>query len=147
MIQNKERGTSEILDASNYEQALVYLTKVLYVREYVFTENEKDEKRVNEIVFSTLLNLNLCCLKLKRYKDAILYGKRALEIEKSVKAHYRCALAYFEDNNLSEASIELSNACLIDPSNTEVLSLQRKIQISQENAKKAELNFASNIFK
>ena len=77
----------------------------------------------------------MCYLRLKQFDNAIADCTKALKIQpKCVKALYRRARSYELKNNLEEACIDISKAKMLNPKNSEVEQMYKKV-ITQRKTK------------
>jgi len=81
------------------------------------TEEEKAKK--NEVLNILFLNVSLCLLKKKMYKDCIKNAEEALTyVQQNPKAHYRIAMAYKANNDFDRAKTSLGEAIKLAPNDS-----------------------------
>lgn len=79
------------------------------------SEEEKNQRE--EVLHLLTLNLSLCHLKRKNYKDAIKCAKESIEFNKqNPKAYYRLALALKANSEFDAAKLALVEAIKLAPS-------------------------------
>ncbi|KAI9309030.1 hypothetical protein BJ944DRAFT_259228 [Cunninghamella echinulata] len=99
----KSKG-NEVFKEGNYEDALkLYVQGSEKVKNLSSSDN-KEMDQLNQILVTLLLNMGMCCLKLKNPNKTIEYCEKVIDLDNgNVKAYYRLGQAYSEINDHEEA--------------------------------------------
>ena len=80
--------------------------------------SEEQKNQRDEVLHLLNLNLSLCHLKRKNFKEAIKSAKESIEHNKqNPKAYYRLAMALKANSEFEDAKLALVEAIKLDPSN------------------------------
>ncbi|CAD6636867.1 HN1_G0028670.mRNA.1.CDS.1 [Saccharomyces cerevisiae] len=139
----KNIGTEQF-KKQNYSVALEKYVKCdKFLKEYFPEDLEKEQiEKINQLKVSIPLNIAICALKLKDYKQVlvasseVLYAEAADEKAKA-KALYRRGLAYYHVNDTDMALNDLEMATTFQPNDAAILKAihDTKLKRKQQNEK------------
>nr|AAS56285.1 YLR216C [Saccharomyces cerevisiae] len=139
----KNIGTEQF-KKQNYSVALEKYVKCdKFLKEYFPEDLEKEQiEKINQLKVSIPLNIAICALKLKDYKQVlvasseVLYAEAADEKAKA-KALYRRGLAYYHVNDTDMALNDLEMATTFQPNDAAILKAihNTKLKRKQQNEK------------
>jgi len=103
-----------------------------------------DLKEINDLKIPCHLNLAICCMKLKRWQQAVDNCTRVLEIEKdNPKALFRRGTSYAELKMYDEAKSDLNAATKLNPKDPAIRKeLQRITGLVKDETEKQKKVFA-----
>ncbi|KAK6168345.1 hypothetical protein SNE40_020899 [Patella caerulea] len=146
----KAIGTEQIkkqnyeLAKKKYEKALKYIHTIL--DEMSLTEEEENEIGRSHVL-SLLLNLALCCLKLKKYDEVNENCIEALEIDATnAKALFRRAQACSAAQNWDEAIIHLNAALKSEPNDAGIKKEIHRVHAEKKAYKDNQKKMYSKMF-
>ncbi|XP_068224288.1 peptidyl-prolyl cis-trans isomerase D-like [Palaemon carinicauda] len=122
-----------------YRKSLLYISRLREKRQDC---NEEDEKAINGLAVSCLLNHALCCTKLNLFSKSIGDCSEALEMDESnAKAYFRRGQAYHMSKDLEMARKDLERAKQLEPEDKgiakELSLVVNKIKAQRDKEKKA----------
>ncbi|KAJ8453327.1 hypothetical protein Cgig2_008211 [Carnegiea gigantea] len=93
------------------------------------------------------LNGAACNLKLNNFKEAINLCSKVLDVEfNNVKALFRRAQAFIENADLDLAELDIKKALELDPENTEVKMIQKRLKQLQAENNRRDAKMYANMF-
>eukprot|EP00270_Netrium_digitus_P011516 TRINITY_DN366_c0_g1_i4.p1 TRINITY_DN366_c0_g1~~TRINITY_DN366_c0_g1_i4.p1 ORF type:complete len:207 (+),score=83.13 TRINITY_DN366_c0_g1_i4:2946-3566(+) len=140
--QKKKEEGNALYKIGKFQRASKKYSKAVKLIEYdsQFGEDEKKQSKVLQV--TCRLNDAACKLKLKEYKEAVKLTSKVLETEASnVKALYRRAQAYIQQEDYDLAEWDVKKALDLDPDNRD-LKLEYKTlkqKVAEQNKKEAKI--------
>jgi len=124
---------NEAFRKQNYGLAAVHYRKALLQFDYTFAEGEEENKRLEEVKLPCLLNLAACKCQQEEWDEVLTQCRLALELNpRSVKAYYRTGQAHIARDHFELAKDALMSAYEIEPNNSEVRAMLRKLKTNME---------------
>ena len=134
-IQTLKNEGNNLFKLNKFEDAITQYNIALDVIIKYHQQNSNNDNDNDNNKVQIICNRALCYLRLKQFDNAIADCTKALKIQpKCVKALYRRARSYELKNNLEEACIDISKAKMLNPKNSEVEQMYKKV-ITQRKTK------------
>mmetsp|Transcript_8890 Transcript_8890/g.14447 ORF Transcript_8890/g.14447 Transcript_8890/m.14447 type:complete len:322 (+) Transcript_8890:570-1535(+) len=116
----RQQGNAWFLEGQYFRASERY-RKVQIWLDYTFAGDEEEEKEIREVHLPALVNMTICCLKLKDYPGTLENARQALDLDpENVKALYCRARASRMLDDLDSAAKYLKQALELDPDNFEL---------------------------
>mmetsp|Transcript_583 Transcript_583/g.681 ORF Transcript_583/g.681 Transcript_583/m.681 type:complete len:266 (+) Transcript_583:38-835(+) len=134
-------------EEGQYFRASERYRKIEIWMDYTFPSDDQEKKRMDEILLPALVNLSVCFLKLKQYKEVINTAKRALRLdETNLKAYYCLAKAYRKLDDFTQASTSISTALKLGPNSVPVRMEFAKLQNQKQRYRELSMHRAQAMF-
>ncbi|XP_070758431.1 peptidyl-prolyl cis-trans isomerase FKBP5 [Enoplosus armatus] len=140
----KHKG-NQYFKAGRYHQAVTQYQRIVVWLEMECGSGVEQQKRIQDSILTSHLNLALCFLKLKEFSQVVENCNKATELDKSnEKALYRRGVARLLRNEFSLAMADFQQVLQVNPSNraarAQISICQSKIKEHHEQDKRTYAN-------
>ncbi|XP_067129630.1 inactive peptidyl-prolyl cis-trans isomerase FKBP6-like [Centruroides vittatus] len=147
VVRSVHQIANDYFSQDKHQSALNKYKKAVKLIDNITVANEEDNER-NDCLLKLYLNISLCCIKQHEYKYAVIYAKKALNIDpKNTKGNYRCGKALRNLGDYAESKKYLQRARKCNPSNEEINEELKKLSSQEVRYSVLEKKFCKNIFK
>ncbi|XP_067131100.1 inactive peptidyl-prolyl cis-trans isomerase FKBP6-like [Centruroides vittatus] len=148
VVRSEHEAANDYFSRDNYQSALNKYKKAVKLIDNINVANEEEDNERNDCLLKLYLNISLCCIKQHEYKYAVIYAKKALNIDpKNTKGNYRCGKALRNLGDYAESKKYLQRARKCNPSNEEINEELKKLSSQEVRYSVLEKKFCKNIFK
>ncbi|KAM9410349.1 peptidyl-prolyl cis-trans isomerase FKBP5 [Pholidichthys leucotaenia] len=140
----KSKG-NQYFKAGHYYQAVIQYQRIISLLEMEYSAGVEQQKRIQDNVLTSHLNLALCFLRLKEFSQVVDNCNKAIELdENNEKALYRRGEARLCRNEFNLAMADFQQVLQVNPSNraahAQISICQNKIKDHHEQDKKIYAN-------
>jgi tetratricopeptide (TPR) repeat protein len=139
----REHG-KQLFEEGNFQHAYAVYERGILIANGCFSLTDEQQAAVDDHEFALELNMAACMLKLGNPTKALSHARVASRLQpKSVKAHYRIAVAHVDLVSYDKAREELEIVENLDPGNAGARALRQRIAKEEREAASSERQVAA----
>ncbi|XP_023237057.1 inactive peptidyl-prolyl cis-trans isomerase FKBP6-like [Centruroides sculpturatus] len=148
VVRSEHEVANDYFKRKLYPSAWNKYKKAVRLIEDINVANEEEDNERNDYLLELYCNISLCYIKQQDYKFAVIYAKKALNIDpKNTKGNYLCGKALRNLGEYAESKKYLQRARECNPSNEVINEELKQLSIQEVRYSILEKKFCKNIFK